>query len=190
VGLRAAEARPPEHKEKPMLTKSRRLALLAVAPLALAGTLAAAQTAPAPQAPGARPTPALFDGHRGGHGHGRFGGGEMLRGLFDEVDADGDGTVTQAELDTFRAAQFSAADTSGDGSVSIDEFATVYFARIRPQMVDAFQAFDDDGDGAVTSAELEERFESAMSRLDRDGDGTLSLQDRGGRGHRDGDDDR
>jgi Ca2+-binding EF-hand superfamily protein len=98
--------------------------------------------------------------------------------------------VTQAEIDTFRAAQLSAADTSGDGSVSLDEFATVYFARIRPQMVDAFQACDDDGDGAITSAELEARFANVVSRLDRDGDGALSLQDRGDRDDDDRDDRR
>jgi Ca2+-binding EF-hand superfamily protein len=163
----------------------KRLILLAAAPLALAGSLAVAQPAPpapAPDAPApaAQPAPGLFQhgGRHGGRGHDGFGGRDAFRGLFEEVDADADGRVTEAEVTAFRDAQLTAADTSGDGAVSLDEFATVYFARIRPQMVDAFQAFDDDGDGSITSAELEDRFGDVVSRFDRNEDGVLSPEDR------------
>lgn len=167
----------------------RRLALLVAAPLITATTFALAQTAPAPEAPvgppAVRSTPAQFHGRHGGPDGGPgggFGGRDLMRGLFGEIDADGDGSVTQAEIDAFRTAQLSAADANGDGRLALDEFATVYFERIRPQMVDAFQAFDDDGDGAITAAELEDRFGDVVSRLDRNGDGALSPDDRGRRG--------
>jgi hypothetical protein len=173
-----------------MLTRSKRLLLLATAPMLVAGTLVAAQTAPAPEADASvaesRPIPARFDGHgHGPRGHrGGFGGPDLMRGLFGEVDADADGTVTQAEIDAFRTAQLTAADTSGDGALSVEEFSVVYFERMRPMMVDAFQAFDEDGDGSVTTTEIDARIGDVVSHLDRDGDGNLSLQDRGRRGDR------
>lgn len=174
-----------------MFSNPRRLALIVAAPLLVAGAIAVAQTAPTPgpdaAAPEATMSPARFHGDHGrgpDGGHRGGPGGGMFRGLFEEVDADGDGTVAQAEIDAFRAAQLTAADTGGDGSVSIDEFAVVYFERTRPQMVDAFQTFDDDGDGAITSAELDARFGDVVSHLDRDGDGALSPGDRGSRGDR------
>jgi Ca2+-binding EF-hand superfamily protein len=162
----------------------KRLALLAATPLVVAGSLAFAQPAPAP-APDGPPAPVLLGDHGGRHGG--HGGRDLFRGLFDEIDADADGSVTEAEVAAFRTAQLQAADANGDGNVSLDEFATVYFARIRPQMVDAFQAFDDDGDGAIAAAELEARFDGLVSRLDRNDDGVLSPDDRGPR--RGGDDD-
>ena len=168
-----------------MTITPKRLALFAATPLVVAGTLAFAQPAPDAAAPAGQPVPVLFGDHGGRHG----GHGEraLFRGLFEEIDADADGSATEAEVAAFRTAQLSAADANGDGSVSLDEFATAYFARIRPQMVDTFQAFDDDGDGAITSAELEARFDGLVSRLDRNDDGVLSPDDRGPR--RGGDDD-
>ena len=110
----------------------------------------------------------------------------MAMKLFGEVDADGNGKVTQAELDAFRQAQVTKADTSGDGAVDLAEFEVIFRERTRPLMVDAFQMLDDDGDGKVTDAELSERFGAVVARLDRNGDGALSLEDRrrGGRRHR------
>ncbi|MER2508624.1 MAG: EF-hand domain-containing protein [Amaricoccus sp.] len=177
-----------------MTFRTRRIALLATLSLALAGGLALAQTTQTgtnETAPSAPPPIQAFHGDGGwgpggkhdpdGRGHGPR-GPEFLRAIFTEADADGDGTLTAVEIETYRGAQFGAADANGDGKVSLDEFATVYFARIRPQMVDAFQSFDDDGDGAITSAELEARVADVIDRLDRDGDGALSPTDRP-RGH-------
>lgn len=175
-----------------MLGRTPLMLLIASAPLVVAGVVAFAQAGPAdpvdapPPAAAAgdeRPFPARF-----GRGHGHHPGGfersGAMRGLFREVDADGDGVVTLAEIDAFRAAQLAAADTDGDGAVSLDEFAVVYFERTRPMMVDAFQAFDQDGDGLVTEAEISDRIDAAVSRLDRDGDGELRLREGGPRGHR------
>ncbi|MFD1342286.1 EF-hand domain-containing protein [Litorisediminicola beolgyonensis] len=126
-------------------------------------------------------------GMRGGkHGPqgGMFGGrgqGQMFATLFAEIDADGDGSVTQDEIDTFRAARVAEADASGDGALSIEEFDTLYRAFTRARMVDQFQELDADGDGSISAAEMDARFGSIVERMDHDGDGALTLQ-RGRRG--------
>jgi Ca2+-binding EF-hand superfamily protein len=98
--------------------------------------------------------------------------------LFEEIDADGDGAVTQAEIDAFRAAKVAGADTSGDGALSIEEFDTLYREFTRWRMVRAFQELDTDGDGVISQAEMDRRFGRVVEQMDRDGDGALTLQDR------------
>jgi hypothetical protein len=175
------------------------IAALALGLTAAGAMLATAQsTTPDPAAPGASSEtsvqPVEFR-HGGGPGFGGRDGGGLMRAIFAQVDADGNGAITQAEVDAFRTAQVAAADASGDGNLSLDEFATVYAQIMRPQMVDAFQALDEDGDGAVTAAEMDARFGSVVAEMDRNGDGALSPDDRpkrgdrGGRGNRGGDND-
>ncbi|MBI6630785.1 EF-hand domain-containing protein [Pontibaca salina] len=112
-------------------------------------------------------------GHRGGHG--------MMRHIMKKVDANGDGAVTQEEIDTFRAAIVTEADVSGEGDISLDEFETIYLEMTRERMVDAFQSLDADGDGVVTQAEMDARFGNVVERMDRNDDGKLDRDDRGGR---------
>jgi len=152
-------------------------------------TTAPATEAPAAEAPAA-PEAAVertgFFGGRGhGEGHGGRGGhgGDILRGVLSQADADANGAVTQAEIDAFRDAQVGAADASGEGDLTLEEFETVYVELIRSQMIDAFQDLDEDGDASVTPAELDARLSGVVEQMDRDGDGALSPADgRGGRG--------
>ena len=124
-------------------------------------------------------------GERHGHGprggmFGPRGGSEMMISLFNQVDADGDKTVTQDEIDTFRAAKVGEVDASGDGALSIEEFDTLYREFTRSRMVDMFQDFDADGDGVISPEEMDARFGGVVDRMDRDGDGVLKLQPRKG----------
>ena len=171
-----------------MSSHSRQFLSLLVAPaLALGATAATAQTlaptVPAPErvAPLATDaTPAQFRGERR---DGRGGGG-LLRDAFANADADGNGALTQAEIDQYLATQLTETDANGDGAVALDEFETFYTQRTRDRMVDAFQRLDDDGNGQITSAELSDRFGTVVQRFDRNGDGALSPEDRRGRGER------
>ncbi|MEL6208243.1 MAG: EF-hand domain-containing protein [Pseudomonadota bacterium] len=194
------------------MTNSKLLpAALAALLLTTAGSgIAVAQSAPrAPEAPAAAEAgaearelraqhrrgdgngPHRVRGHRGGE-HGGFGfgrgrgGSERFQRLFAEIDADGDGAVTQEEVDAYRSARVAAADASGDGALSIEEFDTLYREFTRDRMVDAFQDLDSDGDGVISTEEFDFRFGSIVERMDRDGDGALTLQM--GRGDRPGDD--
>ena len=122
-----------------------------------------------------------IDSRGQGKNHGKRGGGGMMRQILQKIDADGDGAVTQAEIDTFRSAMVTEADASGDGNISLAEFETIYLQMIRNKMVDAFQRLDEDGDGMVTQAEMDAKFGNIVERMDRNDDGKLDRGDR--RGH-------
>ncbi len=107
-------------------------------------------------------------GHRGPNG---------MQKLLKTVDADGDGAVTLAEIEDFKAAQLSSADSDADGALNIEEFDTIYRALTRSRMVDMFQDFDEDGDGVISTAELDDRVNSIVERMDRNGDGALTQED-------------
>jgi hypothetical protein len=125
-----------------------------------------------------------------GRGHGRHGRGGMMGGpmggmmqdVFAQVDADGDGAVTQAEIDTWRTARVTAADTSGDGQISLAEFTPAWTTFMQARIVDDFQTLDNDGDGQITATEIDARLGGVVGRFDQNGDGALSPADRMGRG--------
>jgi hypothetical protein len=50
-------------------------------------------------------------------------GGDYAQKMFQAMDVDGDGQVTQAEFDAHHAGKFQALDADGSGAVSADEFA-------------------------------------------------------------------
>ena len=102
---------------------------------------------------------------------------ERMRGLFETYDTDGDGSLTQEEIDTARAAQLARFDTDKDGSLSLVEYEALWLDAMRERMVDRFQSHDDDGDGLITAEEFQEGLDAIVSRMDRNGDGALSRDD-------------
>jgi hypothetical protein len=118
-------------------------------------------------------------GKRGGHHMGQ---------MIDQIalwDGNGDGQVTQDEINAFRAARLAEFDTNADGTLSLEEYEALWADAMRERMVDMFQRHDDDGDGIVTATEFAERYENTVARLDRNDDGVLSKDDlRGKRGQR------
>ena len=107
--------------------------------------------------------------------------------VFDSVDADGNGTLSQAEIDQVRNDRHAAHDADRDGNLELEEFAGLWHETTRPFTVRVFQMLDTDGDAIVTRAEYDRPLAGIVARLDRNGDGRLSLPD--GR-HDDHDDDR
>ena len=122
--------------------------------------------------------------HGGGyHGHGMHGFGKAFiasfaTDMFDSVDADGDGKLSQAEIDQAREALHAAHDADGDGSLGLEEFAGLWQETTRPLTVRAFQMLDTDGDAVVTREEYDRPLARIVERFDRNGDGALSMSDR------------
>ena len=142
---------------------------------------------------GALSVTATFAGERdrGGwhHGHAGWGGGMMggrAWSMFESFDANGDGKVTQAEVDEVRTQRFAAFDQDGDGRLTLEEYQALWLEAMRPRMVDQFQAHDEDGDAGVTVEEFTERYSRVVTRLDANGDGEVTIEELRSR-HRDGD---
>ena len=134
---------------------------------------------------------------RGGFGHhgGHWGGGERAMMLLDQLDANQDDKLTQAEIDEVLRSRLAGADVNGDGQLSLDEFQPLFVEIMRPRIVDGFQFLDADGDAALTLEEVNRPVARVVSRLDRNDDGEVTIEElqkrhRGWhRGHHDDDDD-
>ena len=130
--------------------------------------------------------------HRGQGGHHSFGGhhghgmgflakgqfGLMAMEMFDSIDTDGDGKLTQAEIDKVRNDRHAAHDTDGDGNLSLKEFAGIWHETTRALTVRVFQMLDTDGSAVITRSEYDRPLADIVERLDRNDDGGLSLSDR------------
>ena len=148
----------------------------------LMGTAVLAQTAPAPTdgtAPEATapvpPAPERGPGGPDGFGRG-FAPFDLLT-----ADADGDGAVTQEEIEAQRQARFTTADADGNGGLSAEELLAMEDA-VREEaraarVAERIAQIDDNGDGILQAEEIEARtpqIAPLFDRLDTDGDNAIS----------------
>ena len=170
------------------MRKSMKLTIAAVSIVASVGLLGAGLSSAQDRWSG-------YGGHKGGpaaHGCadcGHYGGQrgkgrKMMRRMMKSFDADGDGSLSQAEIDAGRTQQFEQYDSDQDGTLNLQEYQAFWMEMNRSRMVDAFQRLDDDGDAAVTAEEFLEPFANIVERRDRNGDGVLSRDDRRSKGSR------
>ncbi|MEM8787488.1 MAG: hypothetical protein AAGE76_04425 [Pseudomonadota bacterium] len=154
--------------------------LLTAAALALLAGTATAQERGRADRDGPRFAHAAGDHDRRGAQRGRAAQARFAR-LLETYDTDGDGGVTQGEIDAARSAQLAEFDGDGDGQLTLAEYEALWLDVMRERMVDRFQAHDDNGDGAVTVAEFGEEFTRLIETRDRNGDGILNRDDFGRR---------
>ena len=101
---------------------------------------------------------------------------------FQELDANGDGQLTRAELKAHAAARFAASDTDGDGFLSGDE---MFKERVGKRAERMLLRYDSDDDGKLDASELEAaaearqqgRYARMLRRLDTNEDGKLSFKE-------------
>lgn len=126
-------------------------------------------------------------------------GGHGPRVMFEELDADGNGSITEAEMQAHRAARFTTADTDEDGSLSRAELEAQMKSgdedRMERRLNRMMDRLDADDNGALSQEELAQaggdRRGRGFLRLDKDGDGAVSKAEfdemgKGRRGGRDG----
>lgn len=128
-------------------------------------------------------------GEAHGWGPGGRGGHPMMMGmvmpLFEEADADRNGTVTKAELQAFSGDRLKSYDGDRNGELSLEEFQGLWAELTRPARVRAFQFVDADGNGQITAAEMQRPLDMALERVDRNDDGGIA-RDELSRRHRRG----
>ena len=143
----------------------------AVATLALMGALMGGIALAQDDAPDMPPP-----GGPGGPGEGR---GAMLAEMFDTIDANKDGKVTQEELAAHRKAEFTATDTNGDGALSSEELQARMLAQmLARQSARMIDNMDDDGNCTLSEAEMDEGpVARNLARIDTDNDGAISKEE-------------
>lgn len=125
-----------------------------------------------------------MQGARGGMGPGKMGAGMMdpqKIPTFDELDANHDGFITEAEIHDYRLAQAKALDANNDGFVTPDEFAAHAMARMEPaikaRVAKMVQRLDLNNDGKLSIEELAAAPMGMMfAHMPTDKDGNITQQ--------------
>jgi Ca2+-binding EF-hand superfamily protein len=125
---------------------------------------------------------AQFAMKRGGMMQG--GMGHRVERMMERFDADGDGVLTQAEIDASHDAMLKTFDANKDGVLELSEFRELWLDHMRTRMVDHFQTLDEDGDGKVTDKELNAPMARMMDRHDANDDDRLSREEMTPKRHR------
>jgi EF-hand domain pair/EF hand len=126
-------------------------------------------------------TRSFAEGHAmgpdGGHG------GHWGRWMFQEMDANKDGKVTQAEIEAFQTARAAEIDANHDGKITADEIQAFREKERAKREAEELARMDANGDGSVSVEEYEAAQTWRLARMDRNGDGTIDERDmRGGGG--------
>ncbi len=158
------------------MTRLNRILVAACVGLGMASVAIAASTGSDRSSDRARPELAAaahsmgWGGHHRGH---RRHGEKMLKML----DVDGDGRLTQSEVETARVDALRRFDADGDGKLSLAEYQGLWLEMMRERMVDAFQMLDEDGDALVTGEEFSQPMRDLVLRMDENGDGELTREE-------------
>lgn len=102
------------------------------------------------------------------------GAGKKHGAMFDHVDANDDGKLSQEELQPFANKRFARFDTDKDGVVTAAEIDAHLMKRMEKRRQKLLKRFDGDGDGTITQAEFSTQVSQMFARVDADEDGVIS----------------
>lgn len=127
----------------------------------------------------AAPSLGLAQGLGGMHGPGQMGLGRGEPPSFEQLDADGDGSITVEEFKAQAQSRFAEADTNGDGVLTADEMKARAMARFEERLNEMIARMiewrDVDGDGALSLAEMQnDNGQRMFMAIDRNKDGVIS----------------
>lgn len=130
---------------------------------------------------------ALAQGPMGGPAGPSYAGGPHfgISRLFTDMDANKDGKVTRAEVESFTKARAAEIDADKDGKITPAELRAFIDKQRERRIAERLARADKDGDGTVTVKEFEEAANWYIARFDRNGDGVIEKVDpqRGDRRH-------
>lgn len=106
-------------------------------------------------------------------------GGHGPKMNFQELDSNGDGQITQEEMDARATTRFSEADANGDGTLSKAELEAQGQKRMSDRISGMIARFDKDGDGALSQDEMPgpRRAGRMFDHFDSDASGGISEQE-------------
>jgi hypothetical protein len=106
-------------------------------------------------------------------------GGPGHRGhwLFQEMDTNKDGKISQAEIQAFEAARAAEIDANHDGVITADEVRAFREKERAKREAAELARMDTNGDGTVSVQEYEAAQTWRLARMDRNGDGTIDERD-------------
>lgn len=101
---------------------------------------------------------------------------------FSTLDSNGDGQLTETEMQAHATARFNEADTNGDGSLSAEELTaradSQKAERMARRIAKMIEKRDTNGDGVLSQEELQPRDRGDMfAKLDTNEDGMISQEE-------------
>ncbi|MEO1090392.1 MAG: EF-hand domain-containing protein [Pseudomonadota bacterium] len=112
-----------------------------------------------------------------GWGRGGPGGESRLDRMFESFDTNGDGRLTQSEVDGYRTERHATFDTDGDGTLTLEEFTVMWTDATQRPMTRRFQRLDADANGFITIEEFNEPFARFVSRAGGDAETGVTRDD-------------
>ena len=106
-------------------------------------------------------------------------GHHVPRVSFEELDTDGNGEISKAEIEAHRAVRVAATDTDGDGKLSTAEIEAEGARRAAERAARMIKRHDTDGDGVLSQEELPRPLKRGdmFARMDSDGSGGISNEE-------------
>ncbi|MCI5096485.1 MAG: EF-hand domain-containing protein [Rhodobacteraceae bacterium] len=98
---------------------------------------------------------------------------------FEELDTDGNGELSKAELMAQREAHFKKADTNGDGALSLEEAKAQGSKMGAERAAKMFERMDENADQKISLDELPKPRKAGkmFNRMDSDGNGSISAEE-------------